>query len=52
MLNTGSLLGGRLGDTQIEFGNKATKVPAKSAADGSFTLEGLTPGKVVIEVRA
>ncbi len=27
------LLGGRLGDTQIEFGDKATKVPAKTAAD-------------------
>jgi hypothetical protein len=26
------LLGGHLGDTEVQFGDKATKVPAKSAA--------------------
>jgi sulfite reductase beta subunit-like hemoprotein len=39
------LLGGHVGDTQIEFGDKASKVPAKSAPDavvrivGRFTAE-------------
>src|SRR6185503_3865725 len=39
------LLGGHLGETQVEFGDKATKVPAKSAPDavvrivGRFTAE-------------
>jgi sulfite reductase beta subunit-like hemoprotein len=34
------LLGGRLGNTEVEFGGKATKVPAKAAAEAVVRVVG------------
>ena len=39
------LLGGHLGDMQVEFGNKAVKLPAKRAAEAVVRVVGRFAGE-------